>query len=436
MVRNEALVKAMPVLNLLEQQGYEAVFVGGCVRDTIMGRVLKDVDIATSATPEQVIATFPKTIPTGLQHGTVTVIHESENYEITTYRTESAYEEYRRPSQVQFVTELETDLMRRDFTINAMAMRADGSVVDPFGGMQDIQHRVLRCVGDPDARFQEDALRMVRAVRFAAEFDMRIAPHTWKALRKYSTLLEHVAMERIGTEADKMVGGAHPDSAAAWFASSGLLVHTKRPLPKVLVLQAEQFRLSRAASRNNLRVMESLAGLEERWAALCIALKLSSEEAFELFEAFRFSSARMGQLKAAVNVNQHMSDFIASYPLEGSAELSLPLSSEREHKLYRSWMEAILDNGKAAAGCWLQAAAVSLINRIELDKLGDWLNTMTVSSVRELAIGGADVLRLLKKSSGPWLGQLLNELVREVAFGELSNDRDSLLAAVSRRHAY
>ena len=101
MVRNEALVKAMPMLNLLEQQGYEAVFVGGCVRDTIMGRVLKDVDIATSATPEQVIATFPKTIPTGLQHGTVTVIHESENYEITTYRTESAYEEYRRPSQVQ-----------------------------------------------------------------------------------------------------------------------------------------------------------------------------------------------------------------------------------------------------------------------------------------------------------------------------------------------
>jgi tRNA nucleotidyltransferase (CCA-adding enzyme) len=181
-------------------------------------------------------------------------------------------------------------------------------------------------------------------------------------------------------------------------------------------------------------VMESLAGLEERWAALCIALKLSSEEAFELFEAFRFSSARMGQLKAAVNVNQQMSDFIASYPLEGSAEL--PLSSEREHKLYRSWMEAILDNGKAAAGCWLQAAAVSLINRIELDKLENWLNTMTVSSVRELAIGGADVLRLLKKSTGPWLGQLLNELVREVAFGELSNDRDSLLAAVSRRHAY
>ncbi len=144
----------------------------------------------------------------------------------------------------------------------------------------------------------------------------------------------------------------------------------------------------------------------------------------------------MGQLKAAVNVNQHMFDFIASCPLEGSAELPLTLSSEREHKLYHSWMEAILDNGKAAAGCWLQAVTVSLTNRIELDKLENWLNNMTVSSVRELAIGGADVLRLLKKSSGPWLGQLLDELVREVAFGELSNDRDSLLAAVSRRHAY
>ena len=157
-------------------------------------------------------------------------------------------------------------------------------------------------------------------------------------------------MERIGAEADKMVGGASPASAAAWFASSGLLVHTKRPLPKALILQAEQFRIDRTANRNNLRVMGSLAGLEERWAALCIALKLSSEESFELFEAFRFSSARMGQLKAAVNVNQHMFDLIASCPLEGSAELPLTLSSEREHKLYRSWMEAILDNGKAAAG--------------------------------------------------------------------------------------
>ena len=177
------------------------------VRNTIMGKYLKDVDIATSATPEQVIATFPKTIPTGLQHGTVTVIHKSENYEITTYRTESAYEEYRRPSQVHFVTELVADLMRRDFTINAMAMRADGTVVDPFGGMQDIQQRVLRCVGDANSRFQEDALRMVRAVRFAAEFGMRIAPNTWKPLRKYGPLLAHIAMERIGAEADKMVGG-------------------------------------------------------------------------------------------------------------------------------------------------------------------------------------------------------------------------------------
>ena len=176
--------------------------------------------------------------------------------------------------------------------------------------------------------------------------------------------------------------------------------------------------------------------MEERWAALCIALKLSSEEAFELFEAFRFSSVRMGQLKAAVNVNQHMSDFIAACPLEDCGGPQLPLSSEHEHKLYRSWMEAILDNGRTAAGCWLKAVTDYFTNSVEMDKLENWLNTMTVSSVRELAIGGADVLRLLKKSSGPWLGQLLNELVREVAFGELSNDRVSLLAEVSRRYAY
>lgn len=434
MISNEALVKAIPVLRSLEQQGYEAVFVGGCVRDTVMGRELKDVDIATSAAPEQVIQTFPKTIPTGLKHGTVTVIHESETYEITTYRTESAYEAYRRPSQVQFVAELESDLMRRDFTINAMAMRADGTIVDPFGGMHDLKNRVLRCVGDADSRFQEDALRMVRAVRFAAEFEMRIALQTWKALRKYSSLLGHIAMERVGAEADKMIGGLNPTRAMTWLAASGLAAHTKQPLPETLVLQAEQFRIERIVIKNELKAMEPLKNLEDRWAAFCIALRLSSEESFGLFEAFRFSGARMGQLKASMNVNEDMYSFTAASRLDGSTSLlHVSPDSDRELKLHHAWMRTILENGKAAAVCWLQAMMIILNNTLDKDKLENWLHEMTVSSVRELAIGGADVLRLLKKPSGPWLGQLLNELVSAVAYGELPNDRDSLLTEVSRR---
>ncbi|MFC5650778.1 CCA tRNA nucleotidyltransferase [Paenibacillus solisilvae] len=433
MAINQALTKALPVLRMLEQHGHEAVFVGGCVRDTIMGKVLKDVDIATSAAPDQVEAAFPRTIPTGLQHGTVTVIHESEHYEVTTFRTESAYEAHRRPAQVQFVADLEADLMRRDFTINAMAMRADGSIVDPFGGRQDLQRRVLRCVGDANLRFQEDALRMVRAVRFAAEFQMHIAPQTWKALRRYSHLLVHIAMERIGAESDKMIGGSNPSRALAWFAAAGLLAYTKTPLPPALVRQAEQFRMDPAADKGKLKGLAALTSLEERWAAFCIALGLSMDDAYELFDAFRFSTSRIGQLKAAVNVHQQMTAFTSSLQSAESPIHDGLLSSEHEQMLHRAWILAVLDNGKAAAACWLHAAAALTCSSLNLDKLAVWLNELAVSSVRELAIGGADLLRLLHKPSGPWLGKLLNELVRDVAIGVLTNDRDSLLDAAGSR---
>ena len=373
MLENEALLRALPVLRTLERHGFEAVFVGGCVRDTAMGRPLKDVDIATSAEPEQVIAAFAKTIPTGLKHGTVTVLHEGETYEVTTYRTESAYERFRRPAQVRFVTDLQSDLQRRDFTINAMAMRADGAIVDPLGGLADLRRGMLRCVGDADARFQEDALRMVRAIRFAAEFDMRISLATWRAIRRHCLLLGHIAMERIGVELDKMVGGAHPGRAAAWLNASGLPACTKQPLPPGFVhagggisrkrrgpereerlpASGAQAGLTATADylRRGLAALTSLDHKDDRWAAAALLLRLSAAESAQLFAALKFSGERVSRLSAIVRVQTAMlASFRRYYQSVSDAEPGV----DQAGALHRSWIDAILHEGGSICGAWLR----------------------------------------------------------------------------------
>ena len=157
------------ILNVLSSAGYEAYYVGGCVRDTILGRPVHDWDVTTSALPEQVMACFDHCVPTGLKHGTVTVLLDGLSAEVTTFRTDGSYRDGRRPENVTFVRSLREDLARRDFTINAMAMDACGEITDLYGGREDLAQCVIRCVGDPEQRFREDALRMLRALRFSAQ---------------------------------------------------------------------------------------------------------------------------------------------------------------------------------------------------------------------------------------------------------------------------
>lgn len=173
----QVFIKALPVLNTLIEAGHQAYFVGGAVRDSYMKRAIGDVDIATDAAPNEVERLFKRTVDVGKEHGTIIVLWEDETYEVTTFRTESDYQDYRRPSEVHFITSLEEDLKRRDFTINAMAMKTDGELIDYFGGRQDIDHQLIRTVGKPEDRFQEDALRMLRAIRF-------MKPARLRALRR------------------------------------------------------------------------------------------------------------------------------------------------------------------------------------------------------------------------------------------------------------
>lgn len=199
------------IIQTITAAGYEAYAVGGCIRDSLLGREPDDWDITTSAAPGKVKELFKHTIDTGIQHGTVTVMLDGAGYEVTTYRIDGEYEDSRHPKEVTFTPSLTEDLKRRDFTINAMAYNEEMGLVDMFGGMEDIKRRVIRCVGDPAARFTEDALRMMRAVRFSAQLGYEIEPKTREAIRELAPRLKNVSAERIQVELVKLLCSPHPE---------------------------------------------------------------------------------------------------------------------------------------------------------------------------------------------------------------------------------
>ena len=199
------------LLSMLEEAGFEAYIVGGCVRDMLLGRPVSDFDITTNALPEQVMEVFSgmKVVPTGIKHGTVTVLYDSEPFEITTYRVDGNYTDSRRPDTVDFTSSLEEDLARRDLTVNAMAMDIRGDIHDPFHGQEDLESGVLRCVGEPEKRFSEDALRILRTVRFASVLGYRIDEKTEAAVLDMRANLDHISQERCRDEIEKMIMGAN-----------------------------------------------------------------------------------------------------------------------------------------------------------------------------------------------------------------------------------
>ena len=214
------------ILQQLNKHGYEAYIVGGCVRDSLLGKQPNDWDITTSAKPEEVKAIFHRTIDTGIQHGTVTVLvdreilddgrgspasHTDYAFEVTTYRVDGVYTDHRRPESVCFTASLEEDLKRRDFTINAMAYNPEQGVIDIFGGQEDLEKGIIRCVGEASERFDEDALRILRAVRFAAQLDFVIEDQTREAMRDQAKFLKDISAERICTELTKMIVSKHPE---------------------------------------------------------------------------------------------------------------------------------------------------------------------------------------------------------------------------------
>ena len=203
--------QAAKVIQTLEQHGFEAYIVGGCVRDSILGRTPGDWDITTSASPQEVKEIFDHTVDTGIEHGTVTVLMNHEPYEVTTYRVDGKYEDHRRPNEVHFTKSLREDLLRRDFTINAMAYNDSEGIIDMYDGMTDLKNQTIRCVGEAKKRFDEDALRILRALRFQAQLGFQIEEKTEEAIKNQAKFLKDISAERIQVELEKLITSAHPE---------------------------------------------------------------------------------------------------------------------------------------------------------------------------------------------------------------------------------
>ena len=369
-------VQALPVLEKIQAHGFEAYFVGGSVRDALLQRPIHDVDIATSAYPAETKAIFPHTIDVGIDHGTVLVLagqSEAEHYEITTFRTESTYTDYRRPDSVDFVRELSEDLKRRDFTINAFAMDTEGQIIDLFNGLSDLSGSRLRAVGIATERFNEDALRIMRAMRFAATLNFDVEKETFKAI------------ERIFIELDKLL----------------LSKNWKKGLEILLTSQAYTFlpdlqEKAIQALLQTLKASFTFVNSEQAWAALLVHSDQINVKAF------------LKKWKVSNDFIKYVYDLTEAYKLE-----SWSLES-----IYRYGLEKALlvDQLKVAAG-----------QDIDCDQAYIYDAKLQIHSKSELAVTGNDIIQTFNIKPGPILGKLLHQIEEQVVNNQLKNDRNKIL---------
>ena len=376
-------MKAPPkyVLNILcalDSAGHRAVLAGGCVRDSLLGRRPSDWDIASSASPEEVLALFPRCVPTGIKHGTVTVLSGGGSVEVTAFRAEGGYSDHRRPDSVSFGCPLEADLARRDLTVNAMAMDAAGEITDPFGGRDDLRRRLLRCVGEPERRFDEDALRMLRTVRFSAQLGFEIEPRTLEAIRALAHLASGLSAERVRDELLKTLRSPAP--GLVWqLVDLGLLGACLAPGDA-------------SAPREALDVLPIYARLAHFCRDLELGGYIMSTDRF--LAALRFDGETIRRTASAVEVLK-----------SGS----------------RDWKRLLRGHGEAAV---LAAHPKNRALRAVLRSGECW-------ELSSLAIGGRELAAL--GYSGPELGRELRRLLDHVIDCPADNRADILCKLVERK---
>lgn len=388
----EIFKKALPVLNKIEEAGFEAYFVGGCVRDLLMGGQVSDVDIATSATPQEIKKIFPKTVDVGIEHGTVLVLYDGTPYEITTFRTESAYADFRRPEHVSFVRSLTEDLKRRDFTMNAIAMDKHGNIIDPYEGRKDIADKVIRTVGSAKERFQEDALRMMRAVRFVSQLSFEVEPQTYQALKTYGHLLEKISVERISMEFDRLLTGPNHQSGIRILADTGLYFY----LPGFRNKKDGLIRF------NKLKLDEELT-LEERWILLLYHLLPSGDDVEGLLRSWKMPVKRIKRIKTGLKwLSFRMENEWTVMDLYFATE-PIALSTE---KLYNTL------KGKKLHASLQELAAI--------------FKQLPIKSRKEMQISGTDLLNWFNRRGGQWVGEFLEKVEKAIVLGKVENRKEAI----------
>lgn len=388
----EPFKSALPVLEKIEEAGYEASFVGGSVRDFLLGCDIHDVDIATSATPEEVKQIFNRTIDVGISHGTVIVLVGDLSFEVTSYRSETEYIDYRRPSEVKFIRSLQEDLARRDFTINAISMNRFGTIFDPFNGRKDIENRLIQTVGKADERFSEDALRMLRAVRFVSQLGFNLDSQTEQALRLHNHLLQHISIERVLMELDKLFKGDH----------------TARSIEKLVRADLHTYILGLADSKQALERMASLPlaklNVDEKWALLILLYKEVLCDQKDILLNLRLPKRRIQDILSLTKWTTYRSQ-----------------SEWTSESLYSCGKETAISAEKLCA-----CLAKKDVSEARIADIVASYEQLPIHSLRDICVGGHDLKEWLEAPSGPWIKDYLQMIESLIVKKELENNRDAI----------
>ncbi|MGM0897415.1 MAG: CCA tRNA nucleotidyltransferase [Bacillota bacterium] len=359
------------IIARLKQAGFEAYMVGGAVRDHLRGVKPHDIDIATSAAPEQVKSLFDRSIDTGIEHGTVMIVIEGEGTEVTTFRTESGYSDNRRPDKVEFVNSLHEDLQRRDFTINAMAMTETLEIIDPFGGAQDLKAGLIRAVGDPEERFSEDALRMLRAIRFSGQLGFGIDLETKQAIVRHAERIRSVAMERIKAELDKVMVSKSPGISMQYLLETGL--NNSLPSGELFELDWSMYPYS----------PDPLCG----W----FYLLHHNEKPFDAIRDYRFSNQDKKDVQRALEASR----------LE----------------VWDAWVYYQFSERQLIVAQTVSHQGESVEQRKQ---------ELPIHSISDLAVNGQDLMEWTAKGAGPWLKKWLLYIEKAVVERRLPNDKERI----------
>ncbi|MDH3624016.1 MAG: HD domain-containing protein [Myxococcales bacterium] len=439
---------ARPVLEIcqeLRKAGERAWIVGGCVRDTLLGEPVNDWDVATSALPEKVQQTFDKVIPTGIDHGTVTVLWKGRAYEVTTLRGEGAYSDGRRPDSVVFVGDIDQDLARRDFTVNAIAYDpVDGRVVDPFHGLVDMNAKVLRAVGDPKERFQEDGLRILRGARFVATLDFELEDATEAAFRGALDTYRKVSPERVREEWLKAMKARAPSRAFEVMRRTGILEVTYPELLEQVGCEQNQWHAYDVWDHTMLVLDESEGEPVERVAALLHDVakprtrarsdktgdwtfyhheRVGADMADRWLRDYRFSNQERELIVGLVR--HHLICYSSEWTDAAVRRFIKRVGSDRVEPLLRLGEADALGKGRNVDE---ELALLKELRR----RIDEQIEQGGALTTQDLAIDGTDVIEHLEGGPGPVVGQVLRELLEQVIEDPSLNTRDKLMPIVEK----
>ncbi|HFF7892827.1 TPA: CCA tRNA nucleotidyltransferase [Staphylococcus aureus] len=389
--------QARPILEQIQDNGFEAYYVGGSVRDYVMGRNIHDIDITTSATPDEIESIFSHTIPVGKEHGTINVVFNDENYEVTTFRAEEDYVDHRRPSGVTFVRDLYEDLQRRDFTMNAIAMDTAYKLYDYFDGQQDINNRIIRTVGIAEERFQEDALRMIRCLRFQSQLSFDIAMETFEAMRTQMADIKFLSIERIVIELTKLMRGINVEESFNHLKSLKAFNY----MPYFEQLDMNQINVTEPI---DLELLIAIVSVKFDINYSLKPLKLSNRQVKDINQYIQIMNAL-----PSIITKEQLKMFVYDY----------------DTNLIKNVMVAA-DVLKAND---IQGHEPLIVN---LQTIDETLHRLPMHNRKDMMVNGGVLMAHLNAKSGPWLKDVLRQIEIAIVTGKVSNEETEILKWVDK----